>query len=404
MVVKHDVIVVGARCAGSPTAMLLARRGYKVLLVDRASFPSDTISTHVVQPLGVAALERWGLLERLTATGCPAVGEYSYDFGDLVISGTPGTAESPVAYSPRRTVLDKLLVDAAAEAGVQVRENFTVEELLFDDDSVTGIRGHTGEGNVIVDRASVVIGADGRSSIVAKAVGAQEYNTRPPLLAAYYGYWSGLPMHGRFETCIRPYRGFAAAQTHDGLTLVISGWPFAQHSKYKGDIEASYLATMAISPEFADRLGCAKLESRLLGTAVPNYFRKPYGPGWALVGDAGYNKDFVTAQGIADAFHQAELLVEALDRHFSGHAGFDDGMSGYQQARDVEAMPMYEFTCELATMEPPSEQMRQLLAALAGNQAAMDDFARVNAGTISPASFFAPENVTAIMQAANRTA
>ena len=118
-----DAIVVGARCAGSPTAMLLAREGHRVLLVDRATFPSDTVSTHLIHPPGVAALENWGLLERVLATGCPPVDTYAFDFGPFTISGAPGTAAAPVAYAPRRTVLDKLLVDAAAEAGAEIRED-----------------------------------------------------------------------------------------------------------------------------------------------------------------------------------------------------------------------------------------------------------------------------------------
>ena len=120
--IKHhyDALVVGARCAGSPTAMLLARKGYKVLVVDRATFPSDTISTHLIHPLGVATLNTWGLLDRLVATGCPPINTYAFDFGPVTISGVPGTAEAPVAYSPRRTVLDKLLIDAALEAGAEV--------------------------------------------------------------------------------------------------------------------------------------------------------------------------------------------------------------------------------------------------------------------------------------------
>src|SRR5258705_9085318 len=139
----YDAIIVGARCAGSPLAMLLARRGYRVLVVDRATFPSDTVSTHVVQPLAVAALRRWGLLNRLTATGCPPIQTYTYDFGPFTLSGTPGTKESPIAYCPRRTVLDKLLVDAAAEAGAEIREGFTVEEILIEDGRVVGIQGRS---------------------------------------------------------------------------------------------------------------------------------------------------------------------------------------------------------------------------------------------------------------------
>src|SRR6266853_6313852 len=139
----YDAIVVGARCAGSPTAMLLARKGHRVLVVDRATFPSDTLSTHVLHPPGVAALQRWGLLERLVATGCPPIDTYSFDFGPFTLSGAPGTADSPVAYCPRRTVLDKLLVDAAAEAGAEVREGFTVDDVLIEDGRVAGIKGHS---------------------------------------------------------------------------------------------------------------------------------------------------------------------------------------------------------------------------------------------------------------------
>jgi len=129
MKTAYDAIIVGARCAGSPTAMLLARKGYRVLVVDRATFPSDTVSSHVVHPLGAAALGRWGLLDRLTATGCPPMHTYAFDFGPFTLAGSPGTADAPVGYCARRTVLDKLLVDAAAEARADIREGFMVEEL-----------------------------------------------------------------------------------------------------------------------------------------------------------------------------------------------------------------------------------------------------------------------------------
>ena len=151
---EYDVIIVGARCAGSPAAMLLARRGYKVLAVDRATFPSDTISTHLIHPPGVAALRRWGLLDRLLATGCPAIHTYLFDVGPFTLSGTPGTDDSPVAYGPRRTVLDKLLVDAASEAGAEIRESFIVDDLLFDGDRVSGIRGHSKGGEPVIEHGA----------------------------------------------------------------------------------------------------------------------------------------------------------------------------------------------------------------------------------------------------------
>ena len=158
---RYDAIVVGARCAGSPTAMLLARKGYKVLVVDRATFPSDTVSTHILHPPGVASLRRWGLLDRLVATGCPPIRTYAVDFGPFTISGAPGTAEDPVAYGPRRTVLDKLLVDAAAEAGAEVREEFTVQEVVVDGGRVTGVRGHGSDGRTVTEHARVVVGGTG---------------------------------------------------------------------------------------------------------------------------------------------------------------------------------------------------------------------------------------------------
>jgi flavin-dependent dehydrogenase len=397
---EYDAIVVGARCAGSPTAMLLARKGYRVLVVDRATFPSDTISTHIVQPQGVAALKRWELLDRLTATNCPPVHTYSFDFGPFTISGAPGTDDSPVAYCPRRIILDKLLVDAAAEAGAEVREAFNVEEIIVEDGRVVGIRGHAKDRQSVVERARVVIGADGLRSIVAATVQPEQYNEKPPLLCGYYSYWSGLPTDGHFENYIRDMRGWAVCPTHDDLTMVVAGWPTAEFSANKSDVEGNYLKTFEQAPEFAERIHDAHREGRVVGMNVPNYFRKPFGTGWALVGDAGYNKDFITAQGISDAFRDAELCTTALDDSFSGVRSFDDAMAEYQSTRDSHVQPMYEFTTMLATLEPPPPELQQVLGAVHGNQVAMDGFARVNSGVTSPAEFFTEENIGRIFAAA----
>ena len=394
---EYDAIVIGARCAGSPTAMLLARKGYRVLVVDRATFPSDTISTHVLQPLGVKALSGWGLLGRLVATGCPPIHTYTFDFGPFTLAGAPGLAEAPVAYCPRRTVLDKLLVDAAAEAGAEVRAGFVVEDVLTEDGRVTGIRGRSKASGSLIESARIVIGADGRRSTVAEQVKPQEYDQKPPLLAAHYAYWEGLPMDGRFETYIREKRGFAAVPTHDALTVVIAGWPYAESAENKTDIEGNYLKTIDMAPAFADRLRSAKRVTPFAGAAVPNYFRRPYGPGWSLVGDAGYNRDFITAQGIMNAFHDAGLCTAALDEFLSKGKSFDEAMSGYQRERDDRVKAMYDFTCQLATLEPPPPEMRELFRAISGNQIAMDGFAQMNAGTISPKEFMAAENIAAIV-------
>jgi len=378
--------------------MLLARAGHDVLVVDRATFPSDTISTHVIHPNGVASLARWGLLDGLIATGCPPIDTYAFDFGPFAIEGSPGTPESPIAYCPRRTILDKLLVDAAAQAGAEVREGFAVEEVMMEDGRVTGIRGHGPDGVVVTETARVVIGADGRHSLVARAVEPEEYHQKPKLVAAYYSYWSGLPMRGRFETYIRPGHGFAAVETHDGLTLLVGGWPYAEFEDKKRDLEQNYLGLFASSP-FEARLRSARRESKIFGAASPNFFRKPFGPGWALVGDAGYTKDPITAQGISDAFRDAELLAAALDQALAGRCPFDAALADYQAARD-RVLPMYEFTAQIASMEPPPPELQQLLGAVHGNQEAMDMFVRVNAGVTSPVDFFAEANLGRIVAAA----
>ena len=262
------------------------------------------------------------------------------------------------------------------------------------------ITAHTAHGRAPSERPPVITGADGLRPIVAEAVRPDRYDEKPILLAAYYSYWSGLPMDGRFETYIRDKRGFGVAPTHDGLTMIITGWPYAEFAENKKDIEGNVLKTIDLVPAFADRLRAARREERFVGAAVPNYFRKPYGPGWALVGDAGYNRDFITGQGMMDAFLDAELCVNALDKALSGTQPFDTAMSDYQRTRDARVKAMYEFTCSLATLEPPPPATQQLFAAVHGNQAAMDAFVRMNAGTISPAEFFAPGNVNAIMAAA----
>jgi 2-polyprenyl-6-methoxyphenol hydroxylase-like FAD-dependent oxidoreductase len=400
---RYDAIVVGGRCAGSPTAMLLARQGHRVLLVDKATFPSDTMSTHLVHPPGVAALERWDLLERLEATGCPPVERYSFDFGPITIAGKPRPIDGIArAYGPRRTVLDKLLIDAAAEAGAEVREGFTVEEVLAEEGTVQGIRGHAKGGTNVSERAEVVIGADGKHSQVAKAVGPEEYNERPSRLAMYYAYWSDLPVGG-FETTIRAEhrRGWAALPTHDGLTCVPFGWPREEFRANRSDVEGNFMKAVELAPEFAEHVRGARRESKFIGSAeLPGYFRKPFGPGWALVGDAGYHKNPITAMGINDAFRDAELLSTAVHEALAGKREYDEAMGSYQRARDEQATPVYEFTDEFATMEPPPPELQQLLAAIHGDQKEMDAFISVQASTMPAPEFFAPENVGRIMSRA----
>jgi 2-polyprenyl-6-methoxyphenol hydroxylase-like FAD-dependent oxidoreductase len=393
----YDAIVVGARCAGAPTAMLLAAQGHRVLLVDRSTFPSDTLSTLVIQPRGVAALERWGIRDRVTATGCPTIEHYSFDFGPVVISGRPRPIDgNATAIAPRRTVLDKILVDAAADGGAEVREGFTVEGLLVEDGAVVGIRGHADGGASVTERARVVIGADGHNSRVARAVEAERYHEKPVLENAFYTFWRDLPVDG-FQTVIRGDRGFAAIPTNDDLVLLLVGCPFAQASEFRRDVEANYFEAIKREPAWADAVASATRVERFTGGGVPNFFRKPFGPGWVLVGDAGYTKDPITAQGIANAFVDAERVATGLGTVWSGDATFDDAMGAYQAARDA-ALPMYEFTTQLATLAPPPPDFQELLGAIAGNEPAMDAFVSLNAGTMSPPEFFDPDHLGRILQ------
>jgi flavin-dependent dehydrogenase len=397
----YDAIVVGARCAGSPTAMLLARQGYRVLLLDRDTFPSDHMSTHWIHQPGVARLQRWGLGERLAVTGCPPITSITMDLGPFALRGTPPpSGDVAEAYCPRRTVLDKLLVDAAVEAGAELRERFSVQELVWDGDRVSGITGRSATGTTVTEQARMVIGADGIHSLVARQVEAPSYNTKPTFACVYYSYWSGVPLEG-VEFYPREHRGFGTLPTHQGLTCIIVGWPHDEFHAYRADVEGNFLKTLELAPAFAERVRQGRREERFTGTAeLFNFFRRPHGPGWALVGDAGYHKDPITAQGISDAFRDAELVAEAVDTSLSGRRPVEEAMAEYEQRRNAAALPVYEFTCQLATLEPPPPEMQQLFAALRGNQADTDRFLGLIAGTTPVPDFFAPENVGRIMGAA----
>ena len=196
---------------------------------------------------------------------------------------------------------------------------------------------------------------------------------------------------------IRDDRGFAAIPTNDGLTLLLVGCPYAQASGFRADVEGSYHQALERAPELAERVHAATRAERFVGGGVPNFFRKPFGAGWALVGDAGYTKDPVTAQGISDAFNGAERCATALSAALEGRQPFDEAMTAYQRARDEHALPIYEFTTQLATLEPPPPEMQQFLGALAGNQPGMDAFVSVTAGTLSPNDFFDPAHLAALL-------
>lgn len=390
----YDAIVVGARCAGSPTAMLLARKGYRVLLVDKATFPSDAPRGIYIHQPGIAHLKRWDLLGRLAASNCPPVGKMALDLGLATFAGSPPPIDGvDVGYAPRRKVLDNILVEAAVEAGVELREGFTVQEIIMNGDQVTGIRGHGPGGTTVTEQARLVIGADGIRSLVARAVEAPTYHTKPTLDCAYYTYHSGVPVEGA-ELYLRGPRWFGVVSTNDGLVYSFVQIPHRELHTFRSDLAENYQRVFDLAPQLAERLRSGKIEERIVGASdLPNYFRKPYGPGWALVGDAGYHKDPFTAQGISDAFRDAELLAAAIDAGYSGQQPLSEALAGYEQQRNEHVMPMYEFTCQLASFEPPSPDMQRLFGAIYGNQTETNRLLGTIAGTVPIPEFFSPENI-----------
>jgi flavin-dependent dehydrogenase len=394
----YDAIVVGARCGGSPTAMLLARRGRRVLLVDRATFPSDSYRQHFIRQPGVACLRRWGLLGRVVASGCPPVGTMTADFGDFRLTGAVAPVDGVAdAYAPRRFVLDAILADAAAEAGAELRQGFTVDDLVVEGGRVAGVRGRAKGGASVTEKARVVIGADGMHSLVARAARAPIYQARPAVACYYHSYWSDVPVEG-IEVYRRDRVLIVLFPTNDRRTGVTVGWPHRAFDAVRADVERHYLAALDLVPDLAARVRAGRREERFAGTAdLPNFYRKPHGPGWALVGDAGYHKDPFLAQGISDAFRDADLLVEALDAGFDGRRPLEDALAEYERRRNEATLPLYELNYQAATLEPPPPQILQLRAALRGNPADTARYFGVNAGTVPVAEFFAPENVQRIL-------
>lgn len=352
--IMNDAIVVGARCAGSPTAMLLARKGYRVLLVDKSTFPSDIMSTHYIHLPGVARLSRWGLYDKVMATGCPPLKSITLHLGDLVLQppSPPLPADLPSdPIAPRRTVLDNILVEAAVEAGAELRDGFSVQELTFDDDRVTGIRGRS-NGTTVEESAKIVIGADGMHSRVAKFVAAPEYDTHPTLSFGYYTYWTNVENDGAHIYFLREEkRGVLIFPTNNGKTCIAVGGAIDDFHEFRSDIEGNYYRVIESVDGLREQIEGGERE-KFIGTGnQPNFFRKPYGAGWALVGDAGYHRDFITGLGITDAFRDAQLLVDAIDTGLSGHQPLDEAMAEYERKRNDIARPLYEVTIQMASGE-----------------------------------------------------
>lgn len=389
-----DVIVVGARCAGSPLAMLLARRGCRVLLVDRAVFPSPYIATHMVWPPGGAALKRWGIWEDVVA-GNPALCRVSYSsfpFGDL---RTPWHATDGVdwTFNMRRLKLDHILVRAARHAGAEVREGVKVEELLFNAEGhVVGIQARDVKTNVrFQEGARVVVGADGKNSLVARRVAASMYNVVPPLTASYLVYVADLDKDRDVdEVYTRPPYEFLLLPTDDGLTVANVVIARDLLDEFRRDVERNFWAAWDLMPELAEKVRGARAAGKVQGMAdLPNFFRKPYGPGWALVGDAGLTRDPIRAQGMHNAFVDAELLGTALEEGLSGRRRLHDALADYQRLRDEQNDFPYKLCINAARLERLSEDaIRGLLDRTGDDPVRGARFRGLYDGSVTPEEFF----------------
>jgi flavin-dependent dehydrogenase len=355
--VSHDAIVVGARCAGASTAMLLARAGLRVLLVDRAAAGSDIPHGHFIHQHGPRRLVGWGLLDRLLEVA-PPVTELTSELRDFPLHAADlSVGVVPMGVGPRRSDLDRILVEAAVEAGAEYRERFPVDGFLTDGDRIVGIRSRAVE-----ERAPLVIGADGRNSSLAKAVDAPVTRSAPTQTCWYASYFSGiagrgLELHGMSDRVV------FAFPTGGGLHCLMVAAPIAELPRARRDIEAHVLAATDRVAGLGERVREGRREERWFGAAqLPNFMRRPWGDGWALVGDAGVHKDPLMALGICDALRDAELLADAVV------AG--EPLSEYERRRDEATTPDYFANLHMAAFRPLPQEFADQRAAVRGDPVA----------------------------------
>ncbi|MEG8183207.1 NAD(P)/FAD-dependent oxidoreductase [Nocardia terpenica] len=393
----YDVIVVGARCAGSPLAMLLARRGHRVLVVDRNAFPSDTLSTHYIQQLGIARLRDWGLLDKLVATGVPPLRRVNFSSTLRGFAEIEGVTET---YAPRRTVLDALLVDAARAAGVEVIERFTVTDLVWDDGRVAGVRGSGGDTGEKEFRAFFVVGADGRNSTVAKLVGAEYRRVVPASTFTSYTYYDGLDWETQVRAGSDP-EAFGSWPTNDGLHMVSVVRLLDRYSEFCVDVAGNFQQVVdKVLPEYGAQLRDAERVEPFRTLRYPdNYYRRSAGPGWALVGDAGHHKDPLTGWGISDALVCSELLADGLHAGLSGAQSVDKALREYERLRDERTTDTFERTCMLSQMKPSPLHSAAVKAA-SRSELGRNQYLTLSGGGMKSAEFFARDNLHALYEAA----
>ncbi|MGB3051856.1 MAG: NAD(P)/FAD-dependent oxidoreductase [Polyangiales bacterium] len=360
---RYDVVVVGGRVAGASVAMLLARAGYRVAIVDRARLPSDTLSTHNLWQAGSIQLRRWGLLAQVIATGAPASTEvHNTVDGACVTIPLPPVSGVHALYGPRRNILDPIVLQAAEEAGASFYERVVVTGVSRDSTGrVDGIMGRDPMGKPIRLRARYVVGADGWRSRIAREVGAREYNTRPITNALHYAYWEGLDHRGT-EFWFRASGVMAGVIPTNGGACVYVNCRSDRADALWANLQEGYLCFLGeAAPDLRKRLRLARQTCRVRATrGLPGFFRKPYGPGWVLVGDAGHTTDPVSANGITNAFRDAELAARAIDQALRD-APEQDAFAQYHTQRDSMSQDVYEIASEMAAYSWDSDRMMHLL-------------------------------------------
>jgi flavin-dependent dehydrogenase len=395
---RFDVIVVGARVAGSATAMLLARAGLRVLVLDRAVFPSDTISSHQVQVPGIALLHRWGLLDALIRAGTPATPQVRFDPGNVVLEGAfPALDGVSALYSPRRTVLDSLLIAAAREAGAEVIEGARVDGLMVHDGVVCGVEGSRRGGEPLRATATLVVGADGKHSAVARLAGAAVYRQEPARSFASYGYVADMPITVG-EIYHRPGRAVVAFPTNENLTMVYVASPLSGFEGARRDLDGAYLKALDGCGDLGERVRAGRRVERLRTTPdQPNLFRQPSGPGWTLVGDAGVVMDSITAQGISNALRDADRVAAAVVDGLGGTRPLATSLAEHHRHRDRELRAMYDFTVGLTRFRPLSSLQRALFALLAGRPQEISRFLGAFAGVTPIDRYLSLGNATRVL-------
>jgi len=362
---KYDAVIVGARVAGASTALLLARAGAHVALLDRTAHGTDTPSTHALMRGGVIQLSRWKLLQDVVDAGTPAVRRTLFHYaGDesvqVSIRPSPGV---DALYAPRRHVLDRILVDAAAEAGADVMHRVHATRLLDAPQGVGGVQAVTAGGKSLLLKARIVVGADGIRSLVANRVNAPVLRQGTSASAVLYRYYAELPVAG-YEWAYGDGAAAGMIPTNDGLTCVfVATTPSRmRHLRASGPQQAFDALLSQVAPDLGSRVRCATGVGRWHGwKGIPGFLRRSWGPGWALVGDAGYFKDPITTHGMTDAMRDAELLAEAIVEYLSRNVADPMPLRAYQHQRDVLSSRLFETTEKVAGYDWDMPQVKQLL-------------------------------------------